>query len=184
MDLRDQAIVSVLRTTAARNGGVRLLRVEDLDLARGVLVFRRGNGAKGQDPVDYVCDMLVDVGARATMVLHMMDEQDVREALVHPASMIGSDGIPMPGKPHPRWAGTFARVLGVYVRDQDLLDSSTAIHKMTGAAAARFGLHDRGRIQKGSAADLVVFDPSTIQDRSTYGDPGSWSGWAPPGDLG
>jgi len=105
------------------------------------------------------------------MILHMMDEADVRRVLAYEGAMIGSDGIPLPGKPHPRWAGTFSRVVGRYRRDVHLFDLATAIHKMTGLAADRFALPDRGYVAKGKAADLVVFDPETVNDRATFEDP-------------
>ncbi len=125
----------------------------------------------GKGEADYVFDLLVEVGGRATMILHMMDEADVQRVLSYEGAMIGSDGIPLPGKPHPRWAGTFSRVVGHYRREQHLFDLSTAIWKMTGLPADRFGLKDRGRIQTGKAADLVVFDPDQVNDRATFEDP-------------
>jgi dihydroorotase/N-acyl-D-amino-acid deacylase len=85
--------------------------------------------------------------------------------------MVGSDGIPLPGKPHPRWAGTFSRVLGRYAREQRLFELSTGVRKMTSLAAQRFGLSDRGEIRAGKVADLVVFDPDVVADRATYDDP-------------
>lgn len=96
----------------------------------------------------------------------------MRRVLAAPYSMIGSDGVPKPGgRPHPRWAGTFPRVLGHYVRELGLLGLETAVHKMTGMAAARFGLAGRGVIADGAHADLVVFDPSSIADGATFADP-------------
>jgi len=120
---------------------------------------------------DFVFDLLLEQHGRVTMIVHLMGEQDVRRVLGFEDSMIGSDGIPLPGKPHPRWAGTFARVLGQYSRQQRLFDLPTAIHKMTGLAAGRFGLKDRGVLERGKVADVVVFDPSTIIDRATFEDP-------------
>jgi N-acyl-D-aspartate/D-glutamate deacylase len=90
----------------------------------------------------------------------------------HPSTMIGSDGIPtIEGKPHPRLYGTFPRVLGRYARDEKLFSMEEAVHRMTGFAAATFGLQDRGVIRKGAYADLVLFDPATIIDRGTFEDP-------------
>jgi N-acyl-D-amino-acid deacylase len=128
-------------------------------------------GAAGKEPLDFVCDLLVEAGGNASMILHMMDEADVRRVLAHPAATIGSDGIPQPGKPHPRWAGTFARVLGRYTREERLLELPEAVRKMTSAAAGRFGLRDRGRLAPGMVADLVVFDPALVADSATYEDP-------------
>ncbi|MXZ76664.1 MAG: D-aminoacylase [Acidimicrobiia bacterium] len=96
-------------------------------------------------------------------------EDDMLEALSHPAAMVGSDGIPQQaGVPHPRLQGTFPRVLGYYTRDMAVLSQSAAIKKMTSVPAARYGLRDRGLLRPGFAADVVVFDPATIADCGTY----------------
>jgi dihydroorotase/N-acyl-D-amino-acid deacylase len=125
----------------------------------------------GRQDADYVFDLLVEVEGRATMILHMMEEADVRRVLAYEGAMIGSDGIPLPGKPHPRWAGSFSRVVGRYRREHHLFDLPTAIWKMTGLPADRFGLKDRGRLEKNKAADLVVFDPEEVNDRATFEEP-------------
>ncbi|HXI18311.1 MAG TPA: amidohydrolase family protein, partial [Chloroflexota bacterium] len=75
------------------------------------------------------------------------------------------------GKPHPRSYGTFARVLGHYVREEGILTWETAIHKMTGQPAARLGLKDRGLLREGQWADVTVFDPETVADEATFIDP-------------
>lgn len=107
-----------------------------------------------------------------TVVLHSMDEQDVRTVLRHRSTMIGSDGIPTLGaKPHPRLYGTFARVLGHYARDLGLLPLSEAIHRMTGLPAGKFGFRGRGIVREGAVADLVVFDPARIEDTATFEEP-------------
>src|SRR5262249_46854659 len=92
--------------------------------------------------------------------------------------MIGSDSIPLfegegdrPGKPHPRTYGTFPRVLGEYARERRLFPLETAVYKMTGMPAARLGLRDRGVVQAGAVADLVVCAAATVKDESTYPDP-------------
>jgi N-acyl-D-amino-acid deacylase len=87
--------------------------------------------------LDAVLDLLLEQRCRVLMIVHSMHEADVSRVLASEMAMIGSDGIPLPGKPHPRWAGTFARVLGRYSREQGLFDLATAIHKMTGMAADR-----------------------------------------------
>lgn len=111
-------------------------------------------------------------GIAATVVLHVMCEDDVRTVMRHPTTMIGSDGLPtLHGKPHPRLYGTFARVLGNYARDQGVLSLAEAVHRMTGLSARRFGLTDRGEIRAGAFADLVVFDPALVADIATYDDP-------------
>jgi N-acyl-D-amino-acid deacylase len=125
----------------------------------------------GRDEADFVFDLLIEQRARVLIVLHSMSEGDVTRVLASDVAMVGSDGIPVPGKPHPRWAGTFSRVLGRYSREQRLFDLATAIRKMTSLPAERFGLRGRGVVAPGAAADLVVFDPETVIDRATYEDP-------------
>jgi N-acyl-D-aspartate/D-glutamate deacylase len=107
----------------------------------------------------------------AGAIYHCMSEEDVRRILQHPASMIGSDGLPHDPRPHPRLWGTFPRVLGYYCREQALFSLAQAVHKMTGLPAKRFGLAGRGQISQGYHADLVLFDPETIQDTATFSNP-------------
>jgi N-acyl-D-aspartate/D-glutamate deacylase len=107
----------------------------------------------------------------AGAIYHSISEADMRRILAHPATMIGSDGLPNDPRPHPRLWGTFPRVLGVYSRQQKLFPLSTAIFKMTGMPAQRFHLPDRGLIRQGFAADLVLFDPNEIMDTATFSDP-------------
>lgn len=107
----------------------------------------------------------------ANAIYHVLDEGDVARIMRHPQTMIGSDGRlvrPGDGHPHPRWYGTFPRVLGVYVREKGVLTLEQAIHKMAGLPARRLGLDDRGRIVEGLAADVVVFDPATVRDKATF----------------
>ncbi|MFE7663716.1 N-acyl-D-amino-acid deacylase family protein [Streptomyces celluloflavus] len=126
---------------------------------------------RGTDPVDYVCDLLLAEQGEVTIISHSMREDDVRRVLASPLSMIGSDGVPKPGRPHPRWAGSFARVLGHYGRDRRLLSLETAVHKMSGLPARRFGLTGRGVVRDGACADLVVLDPATVTDTATFDRP-------------
>jgi N-acyl-D-amino-acid deacylase len=107
----------------------------------------------------------------AGAIYHSISEQDMRRILSHPATMIGSDGLPNDPRPHPRLWGTFPRVLGVYCREEKLFSLPAAVRKMTGLPAQRFGLAGRGLIRVGYAADLVLFDPETIIDTATFDDP-------------
>lgn len=107
----------------------------------------------------------------AGAIYHSISEQDMRHILAHPATMIGSDGLPNDPRPHPRLWGTFPRVLGRYSREEKLIPLAEAIHKMTGMPAQRFGLAQRGLIREGFAADLVLFDPGKIIDTATFADP-------------
>jgi N-acyl-D-amino-acid deacylase len=104
-------------------------------------------------------------------VYFMMDEDDVRRILAHPMAMIGSDGMPHDAHPHPRLWGTFPRVLGHYARDMKIFPLETAVHKMTGLPASRFGLRDRGRLKLGCRADVTIFDADAVADRATYEHP-------------
>lgn len=127
--------------------------------------------AAGADPPGFVFDLLISQQARVTMILHSMSEADVSRVLAWEGAMIGSDGIPLPGKPHPRWAGTSPRVLGRYAREQGVFDLATAIRKLTSLPAERFGLADRGVVAPGKAADLVVFDAGSVLDLATFEEP-------------
>jgi N-acyl-D-amino-acid deacylase len=125
-------------------------------------------GTSGRDAADKVID---GTGGMALVVLEMMSEADVRTVLSYPHTMIGSDGVPAPGKPHPRLWGTFPRVLGRYGRDEGVITFADAVRRMTSLPAETFGLVDRGVVQPGAFADLVVLDPATIVDNATYSDP-------------
>jgi N-acyl-D-amino-acid deacylase len=104
-------------------------------------------------------------------IYFLMDENDVQRILSFEETMIGSDGIPVGAKPHPRLWGTFPRVLGHYSRDVGLFPLETAVWKMTGLTARNFGLHGRGTLAAGQHADVVVFDAATIRDAATYETP-------------
>ncbi len=130
--------------------------------------------ASATDPLDVVCDLLIDDRAATVMIVFMMREDDVNEVLAHPAAGIGSDQLGVTSdsaRVHPRSYGTFARILGLAARDEGPLDMATAIHRMSGQAAAMLGLGDRGRVAPGAVADLVAFDPTRVSDTSTYADP-------------
>ena len=107
----------------------------------------------------------------AGAVYHNMSEDDVRRILSHPATMIGSDGLPNDPLPHPRLWGAFPRVLGHYARDTALISLEEAVRKMTSLSARRFGLSERGEVKVGYHADLVVFDPERVHDAATFAKP-------------
>ncbi len=133
--------------------------------------------AKGRDLADIAAEWdcsLQDAAVRLSpggAIYFQIDEADMQRILAYPPTMIGSDGLPHDEHPHPRLWGTFPRVLGHYCRDLGLFDLETAVHKMTGLPAKTFGLADRGSVQTGAFADLVVFDPARIIDRATFEDP-------------
>jgi N-acyl-D-amino-acid deacylase len=118
-------------------------------------------------PIDALIAELQPAGA----IYFSMDEADIERILAYPETMIGSDGLPHDIFPHPRLWGAFPRVLGHYARSRGLFSLETAIHKMTGLPAARFGLADRGVIAPGAAADLVIFDAEHIRDTATFAQP-------------
>ncbi|MDT7572840.1 MAG: N-acyl-D-amino-acid deacylase [Actinomycetota bacterium] len=127
--------------------------------------------ADGRDEVDTVCELLERDNGRVGMVVHMMEQADVDVILSSPASMVGSDGVAVPGKPHPRLTGTFPRVLGRLARDRGVLSLPDAVHRMTQKPALRFGLTDRGVLRVGAIADIAVFDAGSVLDIGTYDDP-------------
>ncbi|MGB7265647.1 MAG: D-aminoacylase [Terracidiphilus sp.] len=107
----------------------------------------------------------------AGAIYHSLCEDDMRRILRHPATMIGSDGLPNDPMPHPRLWGTFPRVLGRYCREQKLFSLAEAVHKMTGMPAQRFGIAERGFIREGFFADITLFDAEKIIDTATFSDP-------------
>jgi N-acyl-D-amino-acid deacylase len=124
--------------------------------------------SRGVTPVDQFIQIVKDGGAG--VVCTSMVDDDMRAFYKQPWVMVGSDGGI--GTRHPRGAGTFPRVLGRYVRDEKWLTLPEAIRKMTSAPAERLKLEHRGRVAAGEVADLVVFNPKTVTDRSTFSDPG------------
>lgn len=126
---------------------------------------------RGQEPAEAAFDILVEEEGDVIVVIHAMSEDDVRTVMKHPLVMFGSDGIASPGKPHPRLYGTYPRILGKYVREEGVLKLEEAVRKMTGLPAEKLGLMDRGRIAEGKIADLVVFDATSVREKSTYVDP-------------
>jgi N-acyl-D-amino-acid deacylase len=127
---------------------------------------------RGQSLVDFTCDLLIATNlAAGCVVRHFLarQESDILKLMRHPLMMAGSDGIYVGGRPHPRGTGCFARYLGHHVRTSDWT-LEEAVMKCSYHAARRFGLKDRGLIREGMAADVVVFDPEAIADRSTYDD--------------
>ena len=125
----------------------------------------------GLPALDYTAEFLKQTDGQVIAVLHLMAEDDVRSILAFDGAMIGSDGLPLPGKPHPRVAGTFGRVLGRYAREEQLLELPQALRKMTALPAERFGLADRGVLAVGKAADIVVFSAETVADRASFSEP-------------
>jgi N-acyl-D-amino-acid deacylase len=132
----------------------------------------------GRDPYDVAVELLRRSGGNVGMVGFAMSEQNLERILAHPHGVVCTDGgafaVEGParrGHPHPRGLGSFPRVLARYVRERRVLSLEQAIRKMTSMPASRVGLRDRGWIAPGFAADVVVFDPATIEDHATFADP-------------
>jgi len=137
--------------------------------------------ARGAEPtIENAAETAMDLVSKGgcSAVYHAIDEPDVVRIMRSPYSMIASDGdIPVFGQaaPHPRSYGTFARVLGVYVREQHVIGWEEAVRKMSGYPAERLKLWDRGLLRPGMKADVIVFDPAQVGDRATYEKPHQYS---------
>jgi len=134
--------------------------------------------ARGQDPIDLLCDYLIEDNGATRVLITSIAEEDIREIVRSPTALVGSDGncvadygVVGQGMPHPRFYGTFPRIIGRYVHEQQLLPLEVAIHKMTGATARALRLRDRGLLKQGYRADITIFDPADFKDRASYADP-------------
>jgi len=114
---------------------------------------------------------LIDKLRPAGAIYFIMDERDVERIASFALTIFGSDGLPFDPRPHPRQWGTFPRILARMVREQGLMTLEQAVHKMSGLAAAQYGLQDRGEVVPGSFADLVLFDAARVRDKATFEDP-------------
>lgn len=135
-----------------------------------------GRKSKAGYEAETIMDMIEKGGAQ--MVYHSMNEEDVKYIMKYPFCMAGADaGVPVPGKgmPHPRGYGTNARILGRYVRDAKVISIEEAIRRMTSLAAQKFQLKDRGLLKEGMAADIVIFDEQTVNDKATFEQPHQYS---------
>jgi N-acyl-D-aspartate/D-glutamate deacylase len=147
---------------------------EGLTMDRVIAAKQKGKSPP-PDPLDILFDILIEESGSVPTVFAHHDEKDMNLALQQPWCSVGSDGSayaaegPLKrGNPHPRNFGTFPRVLGVYVRDRGVLKLEDAVRKMTSLNAAKVGLKDRGTLREGAFADVTVFDPAKVLDRSTY----------------
>lgn len=167
----------------------RIARETEAGLAwdwRDILISAVGSGARpevvgrsladlaaesGRPPVEAALDLLAAEGGAVNMISFNQSEENLRSTLAHPLSLIISDGFYVKGRPHPRLAGTFPRLLGTFVREQKLLPIGEAIRKITRAPADRFGAREIGRLDPGALADVTVFDPATVGSPADYDDP-------------
>lgn len=136
----------------------------------------------GKDPKDAAMDIAIADRGHTDQIISIMDEADVRAAVSHPMVTYGSDseaqaedGPLSKSKAHPRAFGTFPRILGLYVREQNTMRMEEAVRKMTSLAASRVGLLDRGILRPGTFADITVFNAQTIKDVATFQDPMHYS---------
>lgn len=132
---------------------------------------------RGRDPWEAYLDLVVEEEAKTGILVASMSAEDMETILAHPESIIVSDGAAQSLQPnrcygfqHPRAYGTQTKVLGTYVREKKLLTMEDAVKKMTSMPADLLGMKGRGRLQPGAFADVVVFDPQTVSDRSTFTD--------------
>jgi len=139
----------------------------------------------GKPPMDAMFDLLIMEETQVPSVMFGMSEEDVRRVMQSPHGMVGSDGsaITQEGiwaemKPHPRYYGTFPRVLGHYVRE-GVISLQEALRKMTSAPAQKMGFRDRGVLREGYKADVTVFDPATVKDEATFTDPHRYASGIP-----
>jgi N-acyl-D-amino-acid deacylase len=130
------------------------------------------------DPIDALCDYLIADNGATRVLVAAISEDDIRTIIASETALVGSDGncvapygVVGQGLPHPRFYGTFPRVLSRYAREQNLLPLPRAIHKMAGATARALKLKDRGLLRQGFCADVVIFDPDDFADRATYAEP-------------
>ena len=169
---RGEALRTETAARVAERGVITLSCVEGGEELEGRSLGQLAEQS-GRADVDELFDMLADHGGRALAIYHWPSDVDgeeiIRRTLAHPLYVGSTDGIYMGTHPHRRGFGSFARIAGEYVRD-GALSLEQAVHKVTGLPAARFSLRDRGLLQPGRAADVTVFDPSTLVDRSTWED--------------
>ena len=150
--------IVVTHVASDENAHVEGLSVEEIAAERGV------------DPETAAMDLLLEEELEVSRVYHMSAEADVREILQCDLVCVGTDGL-LTGKPHPRSYGTYPRILGHYVRDENLLSLEQAVRKMTSLPARAMALRRKGLVRPGMDADLVAFDPARVESPATYEDP-------------
>jgi len=186
--MKDPKVLERLRSDIERDGLTNFGKVESWNAVRIAIspnqpevVGRTVEDVAAErscDPLEAACDILAGDQGHTRIVVTSMSEPDIQEILRSPMVLVGSDGnslatygVTSQGMPHPRFYGTFPRVLGHYVRDLGVLSLPLAIHKMTGGSAAALRLRQRGMLREGYWADITVFDPNEIGEQATYDDP-------------
>jgi len=132
----------------------------------------------GKEPCNFIVDLLFEEKDQVEMINFSLNEDNFKQIIAHPLVVIGSDGWALApygtlgvAKPHPRSYGTFPRMLGRYVREEEIMTLGEAIQKMTSLTAKKFGIKWRGWVREGFYADLVIFDPDKVIDKSTWENP-------------
>src|SRR6266404_5277163 len=140
--------------------------------------FGKLAAARGRDPIDVVCDYLIEDQGATRVLITSIAEEDIREIVRSRSALVGFDGncvadygVTSQGMPHPRFYGTFPRIIGHYVHEEQLLPLEQAIYKMTGGSARALKLRDRGLLAEGHRADIAIFDPADFADQATYAEP-------------
>jgi N-acyl-D-aspartate/D-glutamate deacylase len=157
-------MMQILSVASDRNRFMEGRRI--LDLARQA----------GKDPFEFIADLTVEESGSVSILFGLPPRPWTEKVFTsiqgHPALSVGADTIfAEHGAPPPSGYGCFPRILGHYVRDLGLYSIENAVHRCTGLSASRFGLTDRGKVEKGAHADLVIFDPATVRDRATMENP-------------
>ncbi|HYP28971.1 MAG TPA: D-aminoacylase [Blastocatellia bacterium] len=137
---------------------------------------------RGADPIDTILDLVLEDRSRVGTVYFLMSEENIKKQLRLPWVSLGSDaasmapeGVFLKSSTHPRAYGNFARLLGKYVREEQVMSLAEAVRRLTGLPSANLGLDQRGLIKKGLFADIAIFDPKTIGDRATFENPHQYS---------
>ena len=133
---------------------------------------------RGKDPAETAMDLVVEDDSRVGTVYFLMSEENVKKQIALPWIAFNSDaessapeGVFLQSNPHPRAYGNFARLLGKYVRDEKVIPLEEAVRRLTSFPASNLGIKQRGLLKKGYFADVVIFDPETIQDHATFEKP-------------
>ncbi|HUB94275.1 MAG TPA: amidohydrolase family protein [Stellaceae bacterium] len=186
--LADADVRTRIRAEIASNGLNNFGRIPDWNAIR-ISVSPHKSGYAGRtiaeiaretraEPIDCLCDYLIADRCATRVLVSSIGEEDVKTFVRSPHVCVGSDGncvapygVTSQGRPHPRFYGTFPRIIGRYVRDQHLLPLEAAIAKMTGAPSRALGLEQRGLLREGWFADIAIFDPQDFTEAATYEDP-------------
>jgi dihydroorotase/N-acyl-D-amino-acid deacylase len=124
-----------------------------------------------EQPIDTMLNLLAEERGEVNMISFNQSEENLRQTLTHPLAIVISDGFYVKGRPHPRLYGTFPRLLGFVARENKWMTLEEAVHKITGRPAERFGFEKRGFLRPSYIADLVVFDPATVDSPATFSNP-------------